>query len=385
VARRRSSLLWSKSLQRALGAMTRTSLRAGTKALKQATRASLRTGTKALKQASASPAGKRPAGARPGGKRPAGAAGAVARVLAATSLREQGPKDCVAGMALGAAGARRYYVYKPPGVTPAERLPLLVMLHGCGQNADAFALSTRMNSVAARERFMVLYPEQDRLANPQRCWNWYDTRSRQAYAEAAILLAAVDQVCLLYPADRQSVALAGLSAGASMAALLATRYPERFQAVVMHSGVPPGAAGSAASALGAMRGRREPVAPAGAVAWPPLMVIQGTRDPVVAVANGAAAAHLWADAAGADAAAPREVRRGARLSMTVTDFKTGGKVAATLCEVEGLAHAWSGGRAGERFSDPRGPDASRMIWAFMRRRLRMRAAPRAERLEEERS
>jgi poly(hydroxyalkanoate) depolymerase family esterase len=371
VARRRSSLLWSKSLQRAVGSLTRTSLRAGTKALKQATRSSVQAGTKALKQASSNTAGK--ATKRPAGRRPAGPAGAAARVLSAASLREQGPKDCVPGMALGAAGARRYYLYKPPGVTVAERLPLLVMLHGCGQNADAFALSTRMNRVAARERFMVLYPEQDRLANPQRCWNWYDTRSRQAYAEAAILMAAIDQVCLLYPADRHSVALAGMSAGASMAALLATRYPARFQAVVMHSGVPPGAAGSAASALGAMRGRREPVAPEGSVAWPPLLVIQGNRDPVVAAANGTAAARLWADAAGADAIAPRTVQRGARLPMRVTDYKAGSRIAATLCEIEGLAHDWSGGQAGRRFSDPRGPDASRMVWSFMQRRLQARA------------
>ena len=46
-----------------------------------------------------------------------------------------------------------------------ERLPLMVMLHGCGQDAKTFAASTRMNVVAARERFLVLYPEQDRLSN----------------------------------------------------------------------------------------------------------------------------------------------------------------------------------------------------------------------------
>ena len=57
-------------------------------------------------------------------------------------------------------------------------------------------------------------------------------------------MAAIDQVCLLYRADRERVGMAGLSAGASMAALLATRYPERFKAVTMHSGVPPGTAHS---------------------------------------------------------------------------------------------------------------------------------------------
>ncbi|HRM68436.1 MAG TPA: PHB depolymerase family esterase, partial [Thauera phenylacetica] len=130
----------------------------------------------------------------------------------------------------------------------SERLPLLVMLHGCGQNAAAFARSTRMDRLASRERFLVLYPEQDLAANPQGCWNWYDTRSHRAEAEAATLIAAIDQACLLYPVDRGAVAVAGLSAGASMAALLAVRWPERFCAVAMHAGVAPGAARSAAGA-----------------------------------------------------------------------------------------------------------------------------------------
>ena len=32
--------------------------------------------------------------------------------------------------------------------------------------------------------FFVLYPEQDRLSNVQGCWNWYDTRTGRAQAEA---------------------------------------------------------------------------------------------------------------------------------------------------------------------------------------------------------
>jgi poly(3-hydroxybutyrate) depolymerase len=72
----------------------------------------------------------------------------------------------------------------------------------------------------------------------------------------ALILNAIDQVCLLHPVDSQRVAMAGLSAGASMAALLATRHPGRFKALVMHSGIPPGTARSTLTALGAMRGRR---------------------------------------------------------------------------------------------------------------------------------
>ncbi|MET0583132.1 MAG: PHB depolymerase family esterase, partial [Pseudoxanthomonas sp.] len=95
-----------------------------------------------------------------------------------------GEGDWLAGMALGAGGARRYRLFRPPGVRAGERLPMVVMLHGCDQDARGFADSTRMNRIAARERFFVLYPEQDRFANAKGCWNWFETRSGRAYSEA---------------------------------------------------------------------------------------------------------------------------------------------------------------------------------------------------------
>ena len=289
---------------------------------------------------------------------------------------ERAAGQWLSGVALGPAGARRYRLYRPPGLQTAERVPMVVMLHGCGQDGEGFAASTRMNRIAARARFIVLYPEQDRLANPQGCWNWFNTKSGRAYGEAALVMAAVEQACQLYPVDRDRVAVAGLSAGASMAALLVTRYPERFKALVMHSGIPPGTADSTLTALRAMRGRRATSAlQAGpttqAAAWPPLLVIHGTVDAVVDVRNGRAAAQLWADAAGARATASRRVQRGKRYAMTVTDFKLKGSTVATLAEVARLAHAWSGGTAHLPYSDANGPDASRMVWAFAAKQFRL--------------
>jgi len=282
----------------------------------------------------------------------------------------------IPGVALGSTGARRFRLYRPPGLKVGERLPLLVMLHGCGQDANSFAASTRMNRVAMRKRFLVLYPEQDRLANAQGCWNWFDTASGRAQGEAALIMKAIDQVCLLHPVDRARVAIAGLSAGASMAALLVTRHPGRFKAVVMHSGIPPGTAHSGLTALGAMHGHRatRPLRAASPLmatdSWPPLLVIHGDADAVVSPHNSQAAVQVWADAAGARAVAPRRVQRGQRYPMSVTDFKSQGSTVATLVEVGRLAHAWSGGAANTPFSDAQGPDASRMVWAFAARQFR---------------
>lgn len=292
--------------------------------------------------------------------------------------RASGGRDAgawVSGFCVGPAGARHYRLFKPAELRFNERLPLLVMLHGCGQTAAEFASSTRMDQLARQHRFLLLYPEQDRRANLQGCWNWYDTDGRGAFREAATLLAALDQVCRLYPVDASRVAVAGLSAGASMAALLATRYPDRFGAVAMHSGVAPGAAHSAGSALRAMRGRRA-LLPTGHPTehdLPPLLVIHGAADRIVTPGNGADAAELWADRGRAYPSATRTRRLGQRHPMSITEYRSGRRLVATLCEVEHLAHAWSGGAAGRRFSDARGPSASSLTWSFAARQFRTAA------------
>ena len=340
MARRIRKSSWTGALARSLGALSRATLRAGTRAAVQAT-------ARAVK--------------------------AAAKPVRAPRRAAPGPGHWLAGAAVGPAGARRYRLYKPPGV--AARRPLLVMLHGCHQDAAGFAASTRVQRLAARAGFLVLCPEQERLANAQGCWNWFDTRTGRAAAEAASIVAAIDQVCARHGADPARVAVAGFSAGASMAALLAQRYPQRVRAVAMHSGVAPGAAHSTASALSAMQGRRRPAPlPTDAPALPPLLVIQGGADPIVNQRNGRAAAQWWADAAGAAETAPRSVQRGARRAATVTDFKSRSRVAATLCEVPGLGHAWSGGAAGQAYGDPKGPDAARLVWAFAARCFRQSAA-----------
>jgi poly(hydroxyalkanoate) depolymerase family esterase len=362
MSRRGLASTWTKAVRRGLKTLTRLAA----PAVKRATRQTVRAVLKTVPVLPVLPIAPRPARrARP-------------------SNRSPDAGDWTAGTALGVAGGLRYRLYRPPSVKAGERLPLLVMLHGCSQDAERFAASTRMNALARRERFLVLYPEQDRHANLQGCWNWFDTRSGRAGREAARILAAVDQVCRRQPVDRACVAAVGLSAGASMAALLVTGHPERFQALVMHSGIAPGSAHSTLTALGAMRGHRlahrlpgPAVLNSPGVAavpllgrdWPPLLVIHGDADGVVSPRNGPAAAQLWADATGARAGPTRRLQRGRRHAMAVTDFKRQGRTVVTLVTVAGLAHAWSGGAASQPFADAQGPDASRLAWAFAARQF----------------
>lgn len=301
----------------------------------------------------------------------------------------------LSGIAPGPAGARRYHLYVPPGVSTSSRtrLPLMVMLHGCGQTGHGIAASSRMNERATRERFLVLYPEQERVANAQGCWRWFERQRGRTDAEAATLLAAVDQVQERYPVHPDRIALAGLSAGATMAAWMALKSPGRFCALAMHSGAAPGSAESAGTALAAMRGDRAPHAPepatsaaglsaaaladiaaSGAVLpdLPPLLLLHGEADHVVSCRNADLTAEWWADALGARASATRTQQRGKRHAMQVTEYRARGKVQVVLRKVAGLSHAWSGGAANVAHSDPAGPDATALIWAFVARQFEKR-------------
>lgn len=339
MGKRADKLSLSRAFQRTLTAMTRSAISTGTKAMTQALRA------KSVK------------------RKPAAAGRVRTKRVGATAGHGR------AGVAITATGPRRYLLFKPTGVRRNEKLPLLVMLHGCGQGAQALSASSRMNRVAERERFLVLYPEQDRMANTQGCWNWFDTRTGRAQAEADSIESAISQLCLTQPLDPNRIAVAGLSAGAGMAALVAIRHPERFRAVAMHSGIAPGVANSPATAIRAMVGRKvnavNAVPLTSGVHLPALLVIQGSADHIVARSNGTEAARSWAEREGAKPGLPRTVQRGARYAMKVTDYRAAGRLMATLCEVMGLGHAWSGGGAGQSYSDPKGPDAARIIWAFI--------------------
>lgn len=275
-------------------------------------------------------------------------------------------------MAAGLAGSRRYFLFTPTeGLAPGLHA-LVVMLHGCQQTAHEFAGSTRMNRLAAQKGFLVLYPEQDLLANGHGCWNWYSKSSGRSSREASSILSAIDHARATNPIDPERIVIVGLSSGASMAALVALSYPTRFAAVVMHSGVDPALAHSTTSALAAMRGSLPVVGTRAATRHlnlPPLLVIQGSDDPIVAKVNGMRAAQTWAAHQGAAANSARIIRRGNRYPVTTMDWNTDQRLAATLNEINGLGHAWSGGAASYAFSDPKGPDASRMAWGFAQRQF----------------
>ena len=122
----------------------------------------------------------------------------------------------------------QYGLYVPSGHA-LESMPLVVMLHGCTQSIDEFAEGTRMNVLADRFGFAVVYPEQSKHVHSHRCWHWYDAGDSAGGAEARAVVSLVDALVAQHGFDRERVYVGGISAGAGLTALLAAQLSGAFR------------------------------------------------------------------------------------------------------------------------------------------------------------
>jgi len=278
---------------------------------------------------------------------------------------------------------REYLLYLPRGFDARRKPALVVWIHGCRQQPEEFAAGTRIARFADERGFVVLLPRQTRLANSERCWNWFDRRTIGGGGEAAIVAAQAAEAIGKFGIDPRRVCVAGLSSGGTLAATLALRAPQIFAAVAIHSAVPCGSASDAADAVRVMsQGPRESVdalalearARAQGKARVPALVIQGAADTTVApvnsvflarqflLFNGFAQDHLPAGAALPPAQVGAFQPRAS--GYLTSDYQAGRRLAARLVTIPGLGHAWSGGDAAYPFFDGRHLDATELVCDF---------------------
>lgn len=263
-----------------------------------------------------------------------------------------------------------------PVSAPPTGMPLVVMLHGCRQTALAFARGTRMNQWADAGGFMVLYPQQSMTRQVQRCWRWFQPDDAHGGAEADLIAALIESEVARHGLDPERVYVAGLSAGAGMAALVALRHPSLIAAVAMHSGPVVGDAHSATAGISTMRrGSVKPLLPMlASVSDPavfqlgmPALILQGQLDPAVAPRNAKQLFEQFRalnDLRPEDVPVERVLGLGTDKAYRRVDLLRGRKAVLRLCEITRLEHAWSGGDASEKYHAKGGPDASALVWRF---------------------
>lgn len=279
------------------------------------------------------------------------------------------------------AGRERvYHLHLPPDHTPERRWPLLLVLHGGGGTGAGFDRSMTggtLNRAAEARGFIVAYPEAHEK-------HWNDGRGLEAYAsqklgidDVGFLVAVLDEILKTRGADPRRVYVAGLSNGGLMTYRMLQEHPERFAA--------------GASFVANLPRKREGFRPRAPV---PLMVVNGTEDPLMPFGGGEAYSGFgrrrnflgdflsteetcaaWArwnacEGESRDETLPdADPGDGTRIRRKVW---TGPRAAEmVLYVVEGGGHAWPGGNAylGERLIGrvSRELDATEVLFAFLSR------------------
>jgi poly(hydroxyalkanoate) depolymerase family esterase len=244
-------------------------------------------------------------------------------------------------------GRLSMFVHLPP-TPPLPGVPLIVLLHGCGQTATAFAQDTGWVALADRLGFPLVLPEQSGDNNHGRCFNWFrPTHVGRGSGEALSIRQMVATAAERFRSDPARIYIAGLSAGGAMTAAMLAAYPDVFAAGAIVAGLPVGAAISTTEALSRMaeagpkRSREDwaqqvhHAAPVGyAGPWPRLSIWHGGADRVVDPANAHLLAEQWSAVhgwnSGGIAAKP----------LTREIWGPQARPAVELLLVPGLPHVW---------------------------------------------
>jgi poly(hydroxyalkanoate) depolymerase family esterase len=194
-----------------------------------------------------------------------------------------------------------------------------VVLHGCTQTAEAYAVNAGWLTLADRFGFMVLAAQQPSSNNPNRCFNWFSPGDvRRGEGEAASIASMVAHLVGAHDLDAKNVFVTGLSAGGAMAAAMLAAYPDVFSGGAVIGGLPYGVARNVQDALRVMsradgRAARELGAlvpkPQGGRA-PRLSVWHGEADVTVKAGNAHDLAQQWSAVHGLPSA-PHRVEQNA--------------------------------------------------------------------------
>jgi len=244
-------------------------------------------------------------------------------------------------------GALDMYEYAPVDL-PANR-PVVVVLHGCTQQADSME-AAGWNTLADQLKFTVVYAQQRTANQPVKCFTWYapDDITRDS-GEAKSIISMLDHAIAAHDSDASRVFVTGVSAGGAFTGVMLADYPDRFAGGSIFAGVPVGCADDLSSAQTCVQmtgsaqkspmewGDRVRAASSGfAGTFPRVQIFQGTQDFTVAPANATELVEQWTNVWGIDQTADATSTVG---PATISQHTKGGTVAVELYSIDGMGHA----------------------------------------------
>lgn len=269
---------------------------------------------------------------------------ASSRAMAASLDKDDGRLGDLSGFGDN-PGQLRARTYIPKALPPSA--PLIVVLHGCTQNASAYDEGSGWSQLAERHGFALLFPEQRRTNNSNLCFNWYaPSEARRGRGEALSIAQMVLHITTKLGLDPSRRFITGLSAGGAMTTVMLATYPELFAGGAIIAGLPFATANSLPDALARMRGQGTPsrrqlaayaVEAAPAVPrHPTLSVWHGTGDAIVSSANAGAIVDQWRDLHGLGSARGHVETIGGHRREVWRDAK--GEDVIERIDVRGMGH-----------------------------------------------
>ncbi len=288
--------------------------------------------------------------------------------------------------------SRKYFTYRPKGWNQDKKWPLLVMLHGCLQDARSFASGTEMNFLADQKGFVVLYPQQEKSHNAIQCWNWYSVENqKRGVGEPALIAKAINQVVNDHNVDSNQIFISGISAGGAMAGIISVCYPELIHSAAIHASLPYRSAISLEEGALAMKhgrtrnldlmakeafqcGGRENLKNKKSFS---VMVWHGANDKVVHPNH---ASHLiqfykkyndYLDDGKLNSSLDFSKNQESHVKVDGLQYQktifSNQKTELVEFLVYAMGHSWSGGNGQFQFNEPRGLKASEVMWDFFKK------------------
>lgn len=201
-------------------------------------------------------------------------------------------------------GDLRMFSFVPEQVQASPAL--VVVLHGCGQDAAGYDFGAGWSTLAKHYGFALLMPEQQPSNNANGCFNWFNPEDiRRGRGEACSIRQMIARMVSDHKIDKHRIFITGLSAGGAMTSVMLAAYPEVFAAGAIIAGLPYGVARNVREALSGMfQTSSRPARELGELVrkasshrgpWPKISVWHGSADRTVNPANADEIVKQWLD------------------------------------------------------------------------------------------